>query len=48
MFALVVTGMANKQVGFELGATEKTIKVHRPRVMEKRLLTGEGSAVSGS
>jgi FixJ family two-component response regulator len=35
VFALVVTGMLNKQVGSELGATEKTIKVHRARVMEK-------------
>jgi RNA polymerase sigma factor (sigma-70 family) len=35
VFALVVTGLGNKQVGWELGATEKTIKVHRARVMEK-------------
>ena len=35
VFALVVSGLLNKQVGFELGATEKTIKVHRARVMEK-------------
>jgi RNA polymerase sigma factor (sigma-70 family) len=35
VFALVVTGLANKQVGAQLGATEKTIKVHRSRVMEK-------------
>jgi FixJ family two-component response regulator len=35
VFALVVTGLLNKQVGAELGATEKTIKVHRARVMEK-------------
>jgi FixJ family two-component response regulator len=35
VFALVVTGLGNKQVGAELGATEKTIKVHRARVMEK-------------
>ena len=27
--------MLNKQIGFELGTTEKTIKVHRARVMEK-------------
>jgi FixJ family two-component response regulator len=32
---LVVTGMLNKQVAFELGTAEKTIKVHRGRVMEK-------------
>ena len=35
MFALVAAGLLNKQVGYELGATEKTIKVHRARVMEK-------------
>jgi FixJ family two-component response regulator len=31
----VVTGMMNKQVAHELGTVEKTIKVHRSRVMEK-------------
>jgi FixJ family two-component response regulator len=35
VFQLVVTGMLNKQVAFDLGTTEKTIKVHRGRVMEK-------------
>jgi FixJ family two-component response regulator len=35
VFALVAAGLANKQVGFELGTTEKTVKVHRARVMEK-------------
>ena len=35
VFRLVVTGMLNKQVAFELGTVEKTIKVHRGRVMEK-------------
>ena len=32
---LVVTGMLNKQIAYELGTVEKTIKVHRSRVMEK-------------
>jgi RNA polymerase sigma factor (sigma-70 family) len=32
---LVITGLLNKQVASELGTTEKTIKVHRARVMEK-------------
>lgn len=32
---LVITGRLNKQIAAELGATEKTIKVHRGRVMEK-------------
>ncbi len=35
VFALVVTGMLNKQIAYELGIGEKTIKVHRARVMEK-------------
>jgi RNA polymerase sigma factor (sigma-70 family) len=35
VFALVVTGLLNKQIGSELGITEKTVKVHRARVMEK-------------
>jgi FixJ family two-component response regulator len=35
VFAMVTSGMLNKQIGYELGATEKTIKVHRARVMEK-------------
>jgi RNA polymerase sigma factor (sigma-70 family) len=32
---LVVAGMLNKQIAYELGTVEKTIKVHRARVMEK-------------
>jgi FixJ family two-component response regulator len=32
---LVVTGLLNKQVAYQLGVTEKTIKVHRARVMRK-------------
>ena len=35
VFALVVTGMLNKQIASELGISEKTVKVHRGRVMEK-------------
>jgi FixJ family two-component response regulator len=35
VLALVVTGMLNKQIGAELGIGEKTVKVHRARVMEK-------------
>jgi len=32
---LVVAGLLNKQIAGELGAAEKTIKVHRGRVMKK-------------
>ena len=35
VFALVATGLLNKQIGAELGAAEKTIKQHRGRVMDK-------------
>ena len=35
VFALVTAGLLNKQVGAELGATERTIKTHRGRVMDK-------------
>jgi FixJ family two-component response regulator len=32
---LVVRGLLNKQIAFELGTVEKTVQVHRARVMEK-------------
>jgi FixJ family two-component response regulator len=32
---LVIIGMLNKQIAYQLGTVEKTIKVHRARVMEK-------------
>jgi FixJ family two-component response regulator len=35
VFRLVVSGMLNKQIAFDLGTAEKTIKVHRARVMQK-------------
>jgi FixJ family two-component response regulator len=35
VMSLVVRGMLNKQIGFALGASEKTVKIHRGRVMEK-------------
>ena len=35
VFALVTSGLLNKQIAVDLGVTEKTIKVHRARVMEK-------------
>jgi len=35
VFSLVVSGLLNKQVAGELGAAEKTIKIHRGRVMAK-------------
>jgi FixJ family two-component response regulator len=35
VMALVVTGRLNKQVGFELGISEITVKAHRGQVMRK-------------
>ena len=35
VFVLVVTGMPNKQIAAALGISEKTIKGHRARVMDK-------------
>lgn len=35
VFELIVRGKTNKVAGHELGATERTIKAHRHRVMEK-------------
>jgi two-component system response regulator FixJ len=35
MLRYVITGMLNKQIGLKLGITEKTVKVHRGRIMEK-------------
>ena len=35
VFALVVTGRLNKEIAADLGIGEKTVKVHRGRVMEK-------------
>jgi FixJ family two-component response regulator len=35
VMALVVRGLLNKQVGFELGISEITVKAHRGKVMEK-------------
>jgi FixJ family two-component response regulator len=35
VFSLVVTGLPNKQIAAELGAAEKTVKIHRGRVMAK-------------
>jgi FixJ family two-component response regulator len=35
VLALVARGLLNKQIAFELGASEKTIKIHRGRGMHK-------------
>jgi FixJ family two-component response regulator len=35
VFDLIVRGKINKQIAFELGTTERTVKAHRHQVMEK-------------
>jgi FixJ family two-component response regulator len=35
VFALITTGLLNKQVAAELGTTERTVKAHRANVMQK-------------
>jgi len=35
VFALITSGLLNKQAGAELGLTERTVKYHRKRIMEK-------------
>jgi two-component system, LuxR family, response regulator FixJ len=35
VFALITSGMLNKQAGAKLGSTERTVKAHRARVMAK-------------
>ena len=35
VFTYVITGMLNKQIAYDLGISEKTVKVHRGRVTEK-------------
>jgi two-component system response regulator FixJ len=42
---LVVTGRLNKQVGGELGVAEKTVKVHRGRLMQKLGVTSVAELV---
>lgn len=46
VFELVVRGKTNKQVGNVLGTTERTIKAHRHRVMEKMQVQSLAELVS--
>ena len=54
VFALVTTGLLNKQIAFDLGLAERTVKVHRARAMEKMeadslaQLVQHGSAIGRS
>lgn len=46
VFELVVQGRINKQIAQQLGATERTIKAHRHRVMEKMRVRSLAELVS--
>jgi RNA polymerase sigma factor (sigma-70 family) len=46
VFDLVIRGKTNKQVASALGATERTIKAHRQRVMEKMQVQSLAELVS--
>ncbi len=48
VMALVVRGLPNKQIATELGTSEKTVKVHRGRVMEKMQLQSVADLVRAS
>ena len=46
VFALIVRGKQNKQIANALGCTERTIKAHRQRVMEKMQVQALAELVS--
>jgi FixJ family two-component response regulator len=46
VFELVIRGQTNKQVARALGSTERTIKAHRQRVMEKMQVQSLAELVS--
>jgi FixJ family two-component response regulator len=46
VFELVVRGRINKQIAYELGTTERTVKAHRQQVMEKAKVQSLAELVS--
>jgi RNA polymerase sigma factor (sigma-70 family) len=46
VFELVVRGKVNKQIAYALGCTERTVKAHRHRVMEKMRVQSLAELVS--
>ncbi len=48
VMALVVRGLPNKRIATELGTSEKTVKVHRGRVMEKMKVESVADLVRAS
>lgn len=46
VFDLIVRGRINKQIAYELGTTERTVKAHRHQVMEKMQVRSLAELVS--
>ena len=46
VFEWVVRGKINKQIAYELGTTERTVKAHRHQVMEKMQVQSLAELVS--
>src|SRR5205807_4288780 len=46
VFAMVVRGKLNKQIAFELGTSERTVKAHRHNIMRKLKVSSLAEAVS--
>ena len=46
VFSLIVRGKINKQIAYELGTTERTVKAHRHEVMEKMQVNSLAALVS--
>ena len=48
VFDLIVRGKINKQIAYELGTTERTVKAHRHQVMEKMQVHSLAELVSNA
>ena len=46
VFASIVRGRRNKEVAYELGTTERTVKAHRHNIMEKLKASSLAEVVS--
>src|SRR5262249_17906664 len=46
VFTLIVRGKLNKQIAYELGTSERTVKAHRHAVMQKLKVQSLAEAVS--